>query len=86
MSDSNELNNRVNALFQRLFQASPEALGDSVRRGQLPRWDSLGHLELLAGLEKEFQIDIPADEVLTMETVGDVKRTVEKLYQKNRPS
>ena len=53
--------------------------GDNVRRGELPRWDSLGHLELQSTLEKEFMIEIPVDDVLTMETVGDVRRTVAKL-------
>jgi acyl carrier protein len=81
MMNSGDINDRVNAIFQRLFQAAPEALGDTVRRGQLERWDSLGHLELLTALEKEFQIDIPAEEVLSMETVGDVKRLVAKLHR-----
>jgi acyl carrier protein len=86
MSDSTELNNRINGIFLRLFQASPDVLKDQLRRGELQKWDSLGHLELLAALEKEFQIDIPPDEVLAMETVGDVKRTVEKICQKKPPS
>jgi len=86
MSEAGELNNRINAIFERLFQASPQMLGDQVRRRELQRWDSLGHLTLLAALEKEFQIDILPEEGLAMETVGDVKSTVEKLYQRNRAS
>ena len=80
--DSNGSGKRVDVLFQRLFQASPEMLKDTIRRGELPKWDSLGHLELLAALEKEFSIDIPPDEVLAMETIGNVKQTVVRLCQK----
>ena len=79
MNDPANLNDKINAVFKRLFQAKPESLGDNVRRGELPRWDSLGHLELQSTLEKEFKIEIPVDDVLTMETVGDVRRTVAKL-------
>jgi acyl carrier protein len=81
--DPGTLNNRIEAIFARLFQADPAKLGDQTRRGELPRWDSLGHLELQATLEKEFQIEIPVDDTLTMETIADVKRTVEKLCLKN---
>jgi acyl carrier protein len=82
--DSSELNARVDGIFQRLFQAGPDMLKDTVRRGELPKWDSLGHLELLGALEKEFQIDIPPDELLAMETIGDVKRTVINLCQRKK--
>jgi acyl carrier protein len=83
MNDTGKLNDRINSVFKRLFQASPQSLGDHVRRGELPRWDSLGHLELQSALEKEFKIEIPVDDVLTMETVGDVRRTVAKLCAGN---
>jgi acyl carrier protein len=82
LHDADKLNDRINVIFKRLFQARPESLGDHIRRGELQRWDSLGHLELVSSLEREFHIEIPTDEVLTMETVGDVRRTVEKLSQK----
>jgi acyl carrier protein len=82
-NDPSTLNDRIEAIFARLFRANPAKLGDHVRRGELQRWDSLGHLELLAALEKEFQIEIPVDEVLAMETIGDVKRTVEKRCRTN---
>ena len=85
-SGSNELDNRIIAIFQQVFQASPEALTDSARRGELPRWDSLGHLELIASLEREFQIEVPADDALTMDTVGDVKQKVARLCQGKSPA
>ncbi len=82
--DRTNSDDRIRAIFQRLFDVSPQSYRDDIRRGELQRWDSLGHLELQAALEKEFQIEIPVDEVLTMETVGDVRQTVEKLRAKGQ--
>lgn len=72
---------RVNSIFRRLFELEAAQLNDQLRRGQVQRWDSLGHLELLAALEKEFNLQIPVDQVLDMESVGDVKNTIRRLSQ-----
>ena len=52
---------------------------DRTRRGELERWDSLGHLQLLESLSTEFNIEVPPQLALQMETFLDVKRTVSDL-------
>ncbi len=82
MNDASLIDDKVNAVFQRLFDVSPPDLDDQDRRGELPRWDSLGHLELVAALEKEFAVKIPLEKAIMMETVGEVKRTMAELDSK----
>ena len=79
MNDTTECDRRIKLVFQRLFEVRPEDLRDEDRRGELPRWASLGHVSLVASLEQEFEVEIPLEQTLTMETVRDVKRTIAEL-------
>jgi citrate synthase len=65
---------RVDTLLQRVFEVGPRQLRDETRRGDLDRWDSLGHLTLIEALREEFGVDIPPEVALSMESVEDIKR------------
>ncbi len=79
MNPDHDLDRAVKALFHKLFEVEPDFVNDRTRRGELERWDSLGHLDLLEALRNEFGIDIPPEQALQMETFLDVKRTVSEL-------
>ena len=74
-----EIDSRVLTTLSVRFRVSLEQLSDDTRRGDLERWDSLGHLELIEGLREEFDVDIPPEDALDMETVADIKRIMERL-------
>lgn len=79
MTKNKKLEAAIKAVFQRVFEVPLEEITDHTRRGELERWDSLGHLELLEALRKEFRIEIPPEQALEMETVQDIKRIVTSL-------
>ncbi|MBK9128067.1 MAG: acyl carrier protein [Phycisphaerales bacterium] len=76
---SSSLDAALRALFQRVFKIAPKDLSDRTRRGSLEAWDSLGHLELLEALRKEFGVEIAPEQALEMETFADVRRVVASL-------
>ncbi len=76
MISDNNLDGRIRAIFQQLFEVAPGIINDQTRRGDLERWDSLGHLDLVEALRVKFQVDIRPEEALEMETVGDIKRII----------
>ncbi len=76
MKSDNNLDGRIRAIFQKLFDVGPGIINDQTRRGDLERWDSLGHLDLVETLRVEFQIDIRPEEALEMETVADIKQII----------
>ncbi len=84
MGDSSGIDAEIAVVFQRLFGLAPNQLNREIRRGQLERWDSLGHLDLLEALRTEFGIDIPPEQALDMETVADVERVVSSLRKPRR--
>lgn len=70
------LHQRIKLLFGRVFQVRPELISDETRRGALEQWDSLGHLNLLEALREEFDVEIPPEQALEMESVADIKRAI----------
>lgn len=79
MGEPNRIDARIKQIFGSLFEVPAESVADTTRRGEFARWDSLGHLDLMEALRKEFGVTIPLESALEMETVGDIKRIVASL-------
>ena len=79
MPASEKVQLRVREVIARVFQADPQAFNQETRRGDLEKWDSLGHLTLIEALCSEFEIEIPPEDALDMETVNDITRIVHTL-------
>lgn len=72
-------------LEERLKQTILKALGlshfdltEQSLAQQIPGWDSLGHLSVLAAVEKEYQIRFRGHEVLHLANVGDLQKLVQR--------
>jgi acyl carrier protein len=42
----------------------------------LDAWDSLKHMELIAALEQQLDIELSFDEIVAMRSVGDIRRVL----------
>ena len=49
-----------------------EGVEDDLAVGDVPEWDSLGHLRLLSSLESEFGITLDIEQTLEIEDVEDI--------------
>jgi acyl carrier protein len=48
-----------------------------MKPGDLPDWDSVAHVTIILGVEKEFKVKFKAAEIATAVSVGDLIRTVQ---------
>jgi acyl carrier protein len=55
-----------------VFEARPEQLTPDTLRDDIPAWDSLGVLTLMASLDSDHGIVLTDDEVQEIKTVGDI--------------
>ncbi|MFN0305854.1 MAG: acyl carrier protein [Burkholderiales bacterium] len=55
-----------------VFEDSRSRLKLTTRREDIPGWDSLGTLSLIAALDEKFDIHISEQDIEAMQTVGDV--------------
>lgn len=47
--------------------------------GELPEWDSLRNVEVIAQLEQEFNVKITSDMIMDLEDVSDIVDLIESL-------
>jgi acyl carrier protein len=80
MTNDENLDATIKAIFRRVFDVSPEQISDQTGWGDLERWDSLGHLMLLDALREEFRIQIPPEVALDMSSVAEIKRILRALH------
>jgi acyl carrier protein len=49
---------------------------DQLAMQDLDVWDSLKHMELIASLEEQLNVQLSFDEIVAMRSVGDIKRVL----------
>lgn len=59
------------------FHLSESEVTDSMEMKTVDSWDSLTHMELIANLECEFDIEFTADEIMEMTTVAQIRKLLE---------
>ena len=58
------------------FSVDKSTLKLETAPGDFPEWDSLGHLSLLTALEEKFNISFDMDETMSIQSIGDLKNTL----------
>lgn len=53
-------------------------LNEDTAIGDLPEWDSLHHLQVIAAIEKKFGFQFEPDVLMDLEDVSDIVNAVEK--------
>jgi acyl carrier protein len=77
MSDNHLLSNRVQALLAEAIQVPTEMVSPDLAFGDLPQWDSLGHMEVMLKLEEEFGVTIDAERIAQLITIPEICRFLE---------
>jgi len=67
-----ELFEKVKNVAARTFKISPEIVTPQAALGQLPGWDSLGHLALMMEVEREFAVRFQTDKINRPVNIGEI--------------
>jgi acyl carrier protein len=57
---------RIKNVMSAVFEIPADTISDDASFDDIENWDSLRHLNLILGLEEEFNITIPDEEVVNM--------------------
>ena len=63
-------------LLAELLQIPVTSITADLAMKDLDVWDSLKHMELIAALEQQFELQFSFDEIVSMRSVGDIKRVL----------
>lgn len=63
---------RLNKVFQEVFDDESITVNDSTTSDDIEDWDSFEHINLVVAVEEEFSFKIPMGKVVTMKNVGEM--------------
>jgi len=69
---------RLREVFVDSLKISAAEVIDSLSYNEIPQWDSLAHMVLIAAIEIEFDIMIDVDDVIAMSSFSEAKKIVTK--------
>jgi acyl carrier protein len=72
----------VQGAFKAAFDVDPQSISLETTPGDIPAWDSMGHLALVSSLEQAFGLSFDVDEVMEMENVRQIFRIVQSRLAK----
>jgi acyl carrier protein len=72
---------RVNEVFQEVFDNDELRVTDDTTAKDVEGWDSLMHVTLIVNIEKAFQARFPSSAIAGLKNVGDLVRLIER-YRK----
>lgn len=76
MNEKDDILNKVREAFKSAFDADPQSVSMDTSPGDIPAWDSVGHLSLAMDLEQCFGINLDVDELMEMENVRQIVRVI----------
>jgi acyl carrier protein len=74
----NDLEHRLSKVFCQVFQRKDILLSPGLRAADVPGWDSLTHMELIAAIEQEFAFRFSYAEVMAFQTINDMLICIDK--------
>ena len=70
--------NKFNQLVSVNLKIEEEKITDALTMHDIPEWDSMNFLLLIAELEKEYGVTFSMDDVLALNSIGDIRALLEK--------
>jgi acyl carrier protein len=71
------LDQRLQNVFQEVFDDEDLEVTADTSAKTLPNWDSFAQVKLVVGLEEEFDVKFTTDEVATLSSAGELKRAIQ---------
>jgi acyl carrier protein len=70
--------NKLTPILCSVFRVRPEDIKDGASMQDIPGWDSLTHMDLIATLEQAFDVQFTGDEIADMRSVQAIRALLAK--------
>ncbi len=74
-----DLDQRLKTVLARVLGIDASAVSPTIKMGDHPNWDSLGHMNLVAAVEKEFKVRFPSYALPRITDLPSLRREVSAL-------
>jgi len=79
---TDQLTEKIQAVLVEALQVSPELVTTDLAFGDLPQWDSMGHMEVMMYLEQYFGIEINNDTIANLTSVAAIRQYIAVEYNR----
>ncbi len=80
--DQTALFERVQVLLADAFQVSPDEITPALGFGDLPQWDSLGHMDIMMLLEEQFGVEVSTQTIADLISIPAICEYLSELVRK----
>lgn len=70
---------RVKEVISKVLNLEEDTIVNTLSTGDVEQWDSVGNLNLIEELQKEFDVQIPFEDLFDLTTVQDFINEIKKL-------
>jgi acyl carrier protein len=67
------LHEKLETLFQNLFDNDEFVLDDCMTAADVPEWDSVAHINLMFAIERAFGVEFQGNQLAEFANVGELK-------------
>lgn len=78
MTEQTNLSENVQLALAEALRVDPSEIGPETQFGDLPQWDSMGHMEVLVALEKAYGVEISADTITELVSIPAICQYIEE--------
>jgi acyl carrier protein len=71
------LDKKLNSIIAETLHLPLEQVKDELEMSQVESWDSLQHMNLIASLEQAFGAEFTFEEIVSMQSVAEIKRVLQ---------
>ncbi len=75
---ASKVEEQVKGIIAKVLEAPIEEINEDTAIGDIPSWDSLHHLQIIATIEKNFGFRFTPDVMMDLEDVGDIVKATEE--------
>ena len=72
------MENKLRSIFAENLGLDASVITDSLKYAEIPQWDSVAHMALVAAIEEGFDIMIDTEDVIDMSSFAKAKEIVAK--------
>jgi acyl carrier protein len=69
-----EVHEQLEGLFREVFDDEKLVLTDETTARDIPKWDSLAHINLMFSIEQSFGVRFKGNELAEMKNIGELKQ------------
>ncbi|MBN2257811.1 MAG: acyl carrier protein [Anaerolineaceae bacterium] len=76
----NELNDAIAGLISTSLGIARDEITDDFSYGDVPQWDSMGHMSIMMALEEQYNVQISADTITNLVSLPTIVKYILELH------